>query len=464
MTRRRLLSLLAALPLLFAPPATTAWAEQPSQPSWKAGLAKVKITPEKPMWLAGYGGRNRPSEGTLHDLWLKVLVLEAADGTRAVLVTADLLGFPKAMYEKTVAELGRRFGLERSRVMLTATHTHSGPVLRDALYDIYPLDEAQRAIVEGYSADLEKRLVETVAKALESMAAAALSAGEGECPFAVNRRNNREADVAGLRQRAQSPEGPSDHTVPVLAVRGQASGGGDGLRAAIFGYACHATTLNAYQWSGDHPGFAQLAFQEKHPQAMAMFWAGCGADQNPIPRRSVDLCRKYGEQLAASAEAVLAGPMRPIEPQLHAALGFVDLEFDRHPTKVELETASRRGGWEGRWASRLLNEMQQGKAWPKSYPYPVQVWKLGKDQLWIALGGEVVVDYQIKLREKYGPRTWVAGYSNDVMAYIPSHRVWQEGGYEAGAFAVYGLPTTRWKEGIEQKIMEAVGRLVERVR
>lgn len=459
MTRPRLVVLLVVA-LLAAWSVGAVRAEAP--PAWKAGLAQAKITPEKPMWLAGYGGRNRPSEGTLHDLWLKVLVLEAPGPKRGVVVTSDLLGFPKGMSERIAAELGRRFGLERSQVMLTATHTHSGPVLKDALYDVYPLDDAQRALIDEYSAWLEKKTVETVAQALEHLVPATLEAGEGTCSFAANRRNNRDAEAAALLQQGKPPKGPSDHAVSVLAVRGQ--GGDKKLLAAVFGYACHNTTLNNYEWSGDYAGFAQLALEKAHPGAAAMFYIGCGADQNPMPRRSVDLCRKYGEELAAGVETVLAGAMRPVEPKLAMVFDLVELKFERNPTKEELEKAAPRGGWEGRWAARLLRDLEQGKSWAKGHAYPIQVWKLGGDQLWIALGGEVVVDYQLKLKEQYGPRTWVAGYTNDVMAYIPSHRVWKEGGYEAGAFDVYGLPTTRWEEGIEQKIMEAIGRLVERVR
>jgi hypothetical protein len=112
----------------------------------------------------------------------------------------------------------------------------------------------------------------------------------------------------------------------------------------------------------------------------------------------------------------------------------------------------------------LLKQVEQGKPFAKSYPYPVQAWKLGTEQLWISLGGEVVVDYSLRLKAEYGPRTWVTGYANDVMAYIPSQRVWQEGGYEAGAFSVYGLPTERWAEGIEERIAACVGRLVENLK
>ena len=165
------------LVLLTVPPLVAAEA------TWKVGSAKAKITPEQPLWLAGYGGRDRPSEGMLHDLWIKALALESADGQRAVVLTSDLLGFPRNMYDRICAELKARCDLEPAQVMLTASHTHSAPVLRDALYDIYPLDDEQRARIEQYSAALEKTVVETIEKALAEPAPATLWAGEGITNF-----------------------------------------------------------------------------------------------------------------------------------------------------------------------------------------------------------------------------------------------------------------------------------------
>lgn len=429
--------------------------------TWKVGLAKAKITPEEPIWLAGYGGRDRGCEGTLHDLWIKVLALESADGQRAVVLTSDLLGFPRNMYDRICAELKTRCNLEPSHVMLTASHTHSAPVLRDALYDIYPLDDEQRALIEEYSAELEKLVVETIEKALAEPTPATLWAGEGTVDFAVNRRNNRVAQVIEARQKGEPLVGPVDHDVPVLAVRGP----DDALRAVVFGYACHCTTLSFYRCSGDYAGFAQIALEEDNPDTLAMFYAGCGADQNPLPRRSVARCGKYGFALAEAVEQVLAEEkaMRSIAPRLQTALEIVDLDFEKPLSREELEAAVKKGSYWARRAKRLLKKLDRGESFPTSYPYPVQVWKLGDEQLWITLGGEVVVDYSLRFKSTYGPQTWVAGYTNDVMSYIPSHRVWEEGGYESGAFYVYGQPADRWAPDIEDRIAACVQRLVEKL-
>ena len=90
---------------------------------------------------------------------------------------------------------------------------------------------------------------------------------------------------------------------------------------------------------------------------------------------------------------------------------------------------------------------------------------MGGDQIWIALGGEVVVDYSLRLKAEHGEQAWVTAYANDVMAYIPSKRVLLEGGYEGqSSMIVYGLPTDRWADDVEERIAAAVGRLVEQVR
>jgi hypothetical protein len=386
--------------------------------------------------------------------------LEDAAGHRSVVLTADLLGFPRNMYDHISGELKSRCNLQRAEVILNCSHTHCGPVLRGALYDIYPLDDRQRAMIEEYSAGLEKTVVKTIAEALADLRPATLSAAQGFCPFAVNRRENTEDEVIQLRAAGQPTKGPSDRAVPVLAVRSSEGS----LLAVLFGYACHNTTLSDYQWCGDYAGFAQIALEKEHSGTQMMFFQGCGADQNPLPRRSVELCQKYGQSLADSVEKVLAGPMKPLAPRLQTAFQFITLDFGQMPTRADLEGMLKKTGYEARWAKRLLAELDAGKSFEKAYPaYPVQVWKLG-DQLWITLGGEVVVDYALKLKAKYGTDTWIAGYTNDDMAYIPSRRVWEEGRYESGAFGVYGLPALRWTPEIEDRILGAVDRLVQQLK
>lgn len=427
---------------------------------WRAGVARAIITPEQPMWMAGYGGRTAPAEGKYHDLWIRVLAIDAGNGQRGVILSSDTLGISQLIYEDVVAQSQKRWGLERSQIMLHASHTHCGPVLKQALYDIYPLDDKQLQLVESYSAKLVETILATMDRALSNMQPARLSYGIGTTDFAVNRRTNREADVPALRRDNQLL-GPVDHTVPVLSVRDA----DNKLLAIVFGYACHNTTLSFQQWCGDYAGFAQYALEERHPEATALFTMGCGADQNPIPRRTVELAQGYGEQLAAAVDAALNAEQKTITPQLRTALELTNLKFGPLPDKSRLNAmASANVSYTQRWAARWLDRLADPDSIPTEYPYPVQAWRLGENLLWISLGGEVVVDYSLKLKGLYGWDTWVSGYVNDVMAYIPSERVLQEGGYEGqSSMFVYGQPCERWAPGVEQRITSAVESVVREV-
>jgi neutral ceramidase len=408
---------------------------------WKAGVARAIITPGEPIWMAGYASRDHPSEGTLADLWVKVLAIEDAKGKKVVLVTTDLLGIPKKMSDRIRNQIAVKYGLTRSQIILSSSHTHTGPVLMDALFDVYPLDSKQVDIIRQYSNVLEKKIVALTGDAIRSMVPAQLFSQNGVTRFQVNRRNNIEATLSSQTNL----NGPNDYSVPVLKVT-DASGN---LMAVAFGYACHATVLSFYQFSGDYPGFAQIEIEKLHPGATAMFFQGAGADQNPLPRRTVPLAQQYGRELAAAVDRVLNEDMRKLEPSISAAYSEVDLTFSTPPDKEALMLIEKEApGYRQRWAASQLKILRNTGSLLTSYPYPVQVWKLG-DQSVMIMGGEVVVQYGIELKKRFGPDIFVIAYANDDMAYIPSETILNEGGYEGeSSQIVYGMPA-RWNSDIE---------------
>ena len=277
----------------------------------------------------------------------------------------------------------------------------------------------------------------------------------------MNRRENKEPEVPALREKG-ALKGPTDHDVPVLAVR-DATGK---LLGVAFGYACHATVLSDQKWCADYPGFAATGLEAKHPGAIALFVAGCGADQNPLPRKSVELAKNYGQQLAAVVEKVLDAPMSPLKPQWTGTYREVELPLHEIPTREALVADSLQADkFVAARAKLLLEQLKTEGSIPKAYPYPVQTWRLGNELAMTALGGEVVVDYSIRLKKELeSGKTWVVAYANDVMAYIPSLRVLKEGGYEgASAMIYYGLPSI-WGVEVEEIIVAEVIRQAKAVR
>ena len=414
---------------------------------WKAGTATITITPDESIWMAGYASREHPSEGILHDLKAKAIAFEDAGGKQSVLITTDLLGFPKSMSDDIRSDLKEKYGLSKSQIILSSTHTHSGPVLAGGLVDIYPMEEADWEKAKKYSEKLHSQLVDLVGKALKSKKPVKLFCGNGVSRFQVNRRNNNEKTL----WKQTELRGPNDYTVSVLKVVNNK----DKMVALIFGYGCHPTVLDGYDWCGDYPGYAQLELEKLYRGTTAMFFQSCGADQNPMPRREVPMALQYGKELAASVECALAGDMKELDPNLNFEYAEIEIPLINIPTLEDLERAEEQSeGYEKRWATRLISEIKSGKELQKSYPYPVQIWKMGELPV-VVLGGEIVSEYSLKLRQIFGQQTFVIGYANDVMGYIPTSEILLEGGYETvSSQKAYGLPGI-WAPDIETQIFHA---------
>ncbi len=422
---------------------------------WRAGVARMVITPEHSQWMAGYGDRDRPSEGKIMEIWAKALAIQDENGKQAVLVTADLVGIPKKLSDHIRDELKIKFNLSHSQIAINTSHTHTGPVLSDALVSIYPVNENQQKDIDQYTNQLGNKIVALVGKALHSIEPVKLYSGNGVTRFQVNRRNNVESTLSLQTEL----NGPNDYAVPVIKVENKKGE----LIAVVFGYACHNTVLQGYKWSGDYAGFAQIELEKDHLGITALFVQGCGADQNPLLRRTEQLAKQYGQELAASVNRVLTEEMQPLSSHLSTAYVEVELPLNTPPTKEELLKKAQEGAdYQKRWARNLIQQIDRGESFRKSYPYPVEVWKIGEQPI-VILGGETVIEYSVLLKRIFGPDLFVLGYSNDVMSYIPSAKIVQEGGYEgASSQMVYGLPAT-WKPDIETIIVQEVLQLAKQV-
>lgn len=442
---------------LFLPILAAAYLQATAQSQLKAGLAKIVITPETKIWMAGYAARNKPAEGKIHDLHAKALALMDASGNRVVLVTADLLGFPGALTDEVSLVAQRRFGLKREQILFNGSHTHTGPVLSGSLSGAYDLDSKQTAAIARYTNQLKGKLLILIGKAIDDLAPAKISFGRGAAPFAMNRRQMTPQGMSiGV-----NPEGVVEREVPVLKIESPAGE----LRGIVFGYACHNTTLTGefYLYSGDYAGFAQEALEKSHPGAISLFVEGCGADVNPSPRSTLELAQEHGETLAKSVDQVLTGSMAAITGPLKAVIGKVAIPFAAPPTKAELQAQLKSENvYRRRYSERMLQRLEHTGKLISAYPYTIQIIQIGDLKLF-GLSGEVVTDYSLRLKRELKGKIWVAGYSNDLCSYIPSARMYDEGGYEViDSMIYYDLPGP-YKPEIEEKIIGKAEELARRL-
>ena len=425
----------------------------------RAGVARRDITPKIPVYLSGYASRNHASTGVIQPLWARALAIQGTSGGRVVVVSTDLIGFPPEVSEQVAARALRQFKLERSRLLLNSSHTHTGPVVWAGLVTMFDLSPEEERKLRDYAAQLVDDLVAVIGDALADLSPAEISYGFGQAGFAINRREPTDRGIRiGL-----NPSGPTDHAVPVLAVR-DAKGS---LRAVLFGYACHNTTLGGdfYQITGDYAGFAEAKLENEHKGVTAMFVQLCAGDQNPQPRGTLELAQQHGQELAAEVERVLKAGMGPLKGPLRVSYQETFLPFARRPRSVyEADTANPKAPPATvRRAWQMLDAIDTGRnVWQTSYP--VQAIRFGRELTLLALGGEVVVDYALRIKREYpGEPVIVAAYSNSVMCYIPSERVLHEGGYEAVDNLIYYGKPGPFEPGVEERVMAAVRQAMKSV-
>ena len=425
------------------------WAATVSGATLKAGLARVDITPKGPIWMSGYAARTHASEGVLNRLWAKALAIESSPGGRIVIVSTDLVGIPRDLSDEVAAKLKKRYGLNRSQFLINASHTHTGPIVWPNLRNLAVIPPGEQEKLIEYRNVLASALVSVAGSALRDLSPAAIEFGEGAAGFAINRR------------AAINPNGPVDHRVPVLKIVDPAGK----IRGILFGYACHNTTLTGefYQLSGDYAGFAADALEQRHPGATALFLILCGADQNPNPRSTLDLARQHGSTLAGEVEKVIGSPMTVVSGPVRTAFRLAELRFaPRSRQDFEAELKSKVPA-QVRRGEMMIKALDTGKKVGR-LDYPLQAVRFGNTLTLLALGGEVTVDYGLRTRREYaGEPLITAGYSNDVMCYIPSARVLREGGYEAVDSMFYYAQAGPFAEDVEERVFAAIRQVMRGV-
>jgi len=424
---------------------------------WQAGVGRSITTPQEPVWLSGYGGRPRPADAAAMDLWAKALALQDPYGRRAVVVTTDLIGLSRPVADRIAARAHKRYGLSRDRLLLTSSHTHTGPAITGNLPLMQAPKPEWRAATARYTRYLEDQVVAAIGRALEALEPAELSYHLGKAGFAMNRRIVKPDGTIGF---GEDPDAPVDNDVSVLQVR---SADGKAI-AVLFSYAAHNTTLTGKHMEihGDYSGIAQ-AHLEKEFGGQAMYMMGMGADANPSPRGSLEDVEQNGRSMADAVRQALAQPGRPIEGPLRAQFKRIEIRLEDPPSRADWQRRADEGeGYDKQLALLMLERLSRDGALDSTYQYPFQIWKLGDAATLIAMGGEVVVDYSHAIKKALGgATTWTVAYANDVPGYIPSVRILDEGGYEAEfSQTYYGMPG-RWHPSIEQTILEAVMRAAE---
>ena len=416
--------------------------------SYAVGVAAVNITPDFPVRLNGFGFRRAESVGVTQPIWAKAVAIGSDEQKPVVLITVDSLGIRLPMVEEVARRLKDKAGVERERLVVTFTHSHTTPKVNGASDTIFssPIPPEQQVHVDRYTKDLTDWLEEVALAALAERERSRLGWAVGTVGFAKNRRTEG---------------GPVDHDMPMLVVKSTAD---DSIRAIYVSYACHCVTLSNNKISGDWAGYAQAAIQRKHPGAIALVSIGCGSDSNPssgVTGDNIAAAAGQGAQIADEVDRLLQRPLKQISGAVSTTLRNIELPLNTLPDRSQLEAVAAIDDAAGYNAKYQLAKLDRNEALQSAIIYPIQTMSFGDSLTMVFLAGEVCVDYSIRLKKELDAnRVWLHGYTNDFGCYVPSERLLKEGGYGGGAEITYfALPTTL-APGLEERIIAEVHRQV----
>ena len=412
---------------------------------WSVGVARVDATPATPIRLSGFAFRKEESAGVRQKLWAKGLAIGTAEGDPVVIVTLDAMAISDELVQQIVARIREQHSIPATHIAVTVTHSHTAPMLTGVCPTLFgaPIPDEHQAHIDQYTRIVVERAAQAGVLALQQRQPATLEWGRARVGFARNRRTS---------------QGPVDHDLPVLIVKTP-----EGTITAVYtSYACHCVTLSDNRVSGDWAGYAQEHLERLFPNAVALVSVGCGADSNPssgVTGDKGEVASAQGLEIAEAARRLADGPLSPVTGPIRVHHERLALPYDTLPTRSEWEQRGQRQDAVGYHARYQLAKLDRGEGLPTELSYPVQTISFGDSLAMVFLSGEVVVDYALRLkRELDASRLWTNGYSNGVPGYIPSERIWKEGGYEGGDAMIYFDRPVRFAQGLEQPIIDAVHR------
>lgn len=422
----------------------------------KLGTAKVDITPEHPLRLAGFGHRQGPFESVARPLYARLLLFEQEGETgprRALLVSADLIWWDADSTARLRHQLKTLWRLEEGAVVLHATHTHSGPQTSTGF--VFSLGVPDPAYLRG----LEATVLDVVERAYESLEPVTVERGGTELRIGINRRGQIDGEIGMI----PNPDGPIDPEVVVVRFCGRDKG----TKAMLVHYACHPTTTDDNRVSSDFPGVAmELLEAELEDEAVAAYLQGCCGDIRPwltedgrFYRGGDAEVRRLGEELASRVSGVLESPMTELAPgSLRGRRTKISLPLQELPELSELEAACDRADVVGDWAGILLDDPQRVQ---QSIALELAVLDLAQGLSLLSLGAELVVEYGLFLKERFAGEVLPLPYSSGMLGYVPTARQVGEGGYEADESTLYFVLPAPFAPEVESRVRNGMVGLVE---
>jgi neutral ceramidase len=409
----------------------------------RAGASQVDITPPKGAPLAGYY-LNRAATGAHDNLYARALVIDV-NGVKVALVACDIVGIEREIIDPARALIAKQTGIAPDHVMISATHTHTGPVIYIEPTR-YNLQGELKRIASEYSAALPGKIADSVVQANAALQPAVLRAAVGkEDSLGFNRRYFMKDGTVSWNPGIKNPDvvrsaGPVDTDVQVMYVE---TPEGKGI-ASYVNFAVHQDTTGGSQFSADYSYALSLIMRmTKGDGLVSMFTMGCSGNVNHFD--AVGKIQRQGYEEAARIGAVLAGDVlkliqhAPVIPVSQIQVSTRMLKFPvqqftpeeiawAKKTQATLDKPNSAPMYDLVRAAKILElEVRHGKPLETE----VQVIALGNQIALASFPAEMFAEFGIQLKEDSPyPITIAVELANGEVGYIPNRSAFAEGAYE----------------------------------
>jgi neutral ceramidase len=410
------------------------------------GTATADITPRTPVELSGFASRSGPFTGVRAPLAAQVFAFGDEERVRAVLVCADLLWWGPDLYETVAAQIHERHGIDRTAIVLHASHTHCGPMPGATFSPMIG------AADPAYLDVLAERIVDVTGRALQHLEPVTIARSTGECHFGISRRRlHPDGRVGG-----PDPDGPRDTEVTVLRF-GRLDGS---TKAVLVHYTCHPVTSDAPLVSPDFPGAMRDQLAASLDVGVVGFLQGCCGDQDPTFdgttfRRGDDAeIHALGAQLADAVRTAMTGALTTFEPgtaEVRTMLRPLPLDT---PTHDDLAAASREPGIGADWARTLRSAPGRLTA---ELPVRLTLLRITDGLALLGFDAEVTVAYGHYVKQR---GALPIPYTNGMIGYVVTADQLAQGGYEPDGSYPYVYRPGRWQPAVEQRLKVAIDEIL----
>jgi hypothetical protein len=434
---------------------------------YRAAFSEVDITPlvseDQPIFLQGMAGPARRAASVSVPLKMQLLLIEDEHFTKILLVTADLFGFGKEMVDR-VRQMAEPWGIQPEGILLNASHTHYAPgTVSHISSELGP-----------YYAQYANAICDTIGQGLDvlydRLEECEIGVGHADLRIGLNRRLPEKGSILF----APNEKGFYDSFTPFLCIKFKRSE----KTVVLVNHGCHPTGLgNLPLISADFVGYMRDALRQSSDADGVMFLQGAAGsskeagfcnDGHPRFATSLDDAKRNGTYMAEKIASALRSPLLPVSGPIFCTSESAPLPIKPPPTKETLQRISENAATPAvirEWASKLNNGYPEGD-FPTTVPMTVQLITIGGTVRFVGMPGEPVAELAIKLRagNPHLMSTFILGYTNGLLSYLPTDTMIKEGGYEPRDSSFFYLLPSQLALGTESEIVKALNTCNQRAR